>query len=381
MEDQTMELAQQNSITAIENWEVEEAEPLLIQQQQAIHDKERETSVWVQQNMIKLGKLLGADFQGHEEEALELLLQVDSCRQARRMESDSECKKTRFKGAQELKVSWNVRGLNDRDKRRIVQSLVVDWKADIICLQETKLEGDIRDIVKQVWGGRWIKFAYLEASGTRGGIMMMWDCRSWKGEVLEIGSYTLTCKFEAQLQNFSCHITGVYAPNNYIERRTVWEEVGAVRELMEGPWAVCGDFNVARFISEKRNFRRRRRSMVEFSDFIEDMNLIDLQLEDGNYTWFKGDNQDRASRIDRFLISEEWDDSFSNIKQIPLQRLASDHIPLALEGGTWNRSKNYFKFENWWLGTTGFNDRVQEWWSSFSLNLLCKKGNCLARSD
>ncbi|KAF3621344.1 hypothetical protein FXO38_15422 [Capsicum annuum] len=38
--------------------------------------------------MLKQGKLLGADFQGHEEEALKLLLGVDSCRMARRMESD-----------------------------------------------------------------------------------------------------------------------------------------------------------------------------------------------------------------------------------------------------------------------------------------------------
>nr|XP_018623959.2 uncharacterized protein LOC104089093 [Nicotiana tomentosiformis] len=49
----------------------------------------------------------------------------------------------------------------------------------------------------------------------------------------EIGAYTLTCKFEALLQNFQCHITGVYAPNCSIERRTVWREIGAVRGLME----------------------------------------------------------------------------------------------------------------------------------------------------
>nr|XP_016484663.1 PREDICTED: uncharacterized protein LOC107805183 [Nicotiana tabacum] len=196
--------------------------------------------------------------------------------------------------------------------------------------------------------------------------MMMWDCRSWEGEVLETGCYTLTCKFVAHFQNFSCHITGVFAPNNYIERRIVWDEISAVRGLMEGPWAVCGDFNVTRFISEKKNCRRRTRGMVEFSDFIEDMNLIDLRLEDSSFTWFKGDNQDMASRIDKFLIFEEWDDSFSNIKQIPLQRLTSDHIPVALQGGTWNRNKNYVKFENWWLGTAGFKDKVKEWWSSFN---------------
>lgn len=38
--------------------------------------------------MIKLGKVLGVDFQGHEEAALELLLQVDGFRQARRMENE-----------------------------------------------------------------------------------------------------------------------------------------------------------------------------------------------------------------------------------------------------------------------------------------------------
>lgn len=28
-------------------------------------------------------------------------------------------------------VSWNVRGLNDLAKRRIIKSLVLEWKADI----------------------------------------------------------------------------------------------------------------------------------------------------------------------------------------------------------------------------------------------------------
>ena len=46
--------------------------------------------------------------------------------------------------------------------------------------------------------------------------------------------------------------------------------------------------------------------MIEFSDLIEDMDFVDLQLVGGNYTWFKGDNNNVASRIDRILISKEW---------------------------------------------------------------------------
>ncbi|KAK6793695.1 hypothetical protein RDI58_007148 [Solanum bulbocastanum] len=68
-----------------------------------------------------------------------------------------------------------TKGLNEQGKRRVVQNLLQDWKADIVCLQETKLEGNVRDLVKQIWAGRWIKYACLEASGTRGGILMLWD--------------------------------------------------------------------------------------------------------------------------------------------------------------------------------------------------------------
>lgn len=83
----------------LENWEVQDAEPLRTQPQLTLHGKEKERSLWVQQNMIKLGKILGADFKGHKEEALELLFQVDSSKAARRMETAAICRKNRIKGA------------------------------------------------------------------------------------------------------------------------------------------------------------------------------------------------------------------------------------------------------------------------------------------
>lgn len=73
--------------------------------------------------------------------------------------------------------------------------------------------------------------------------------------------------------------------------------------------------------------------MVEFSDFIEDLSIIDLQLGGGAYTWYRGDTYITASRIDRILISEEWDNSFSNIKQSLLQRMTSDHVSVVLHCG------------------------------------------------
>jgi exonuclease III len=35
-------------------------------------------------------------------------------------------------------VLWNVRGLNDKEKRLRIRGLHKDWKADIVYLQEAK---------------------------------------------------------------------------------------------------------------------------------------------------------------------------------------------------------------------------------------------------
>ncbi|KAG5591213.1 hypothetical protein H5410_041727 [Solanum commersonii] len=115
----TSKIGDQRSITKVGEWEIEEAEPLQTRQQEVVRNKERETSVWVLQNLIKLGKVLGADFQGYVEETLELLLQVDSARQARRMEPETMCKKTRLRGSQELKslVNFDVKLKNSGNRR------------------------------------------------------------------------------------------------------------------------------------------------------------------------------------------------------------------------------------------------------------------------
>jgi len=132
-------------------------------------------------------------------------------------------------------ISWNVRGLNCSRKRGIVRNIIRSWKADIVCLQETKLRGDITNIIKEVWGSRWVDFVQLEASGTRGGVVIMWDKRNWEGVESNVGMYSDTCRFIGKSQNLNWHLTGVYAPNGTVERENTWSELGAARGLCSGP--------------------------------------------------------------------------------------------------------------------------------------------------
>ena len=44
----------------------------------------------------------------------------------------------------------------------------------------------------------------------------------------------------------------------------------------------------------------------------------------------------------------------------------SDYFPILLEAGGMARGKSPFKFENTWLETDGFSNRVQSWWNRHS---------------
>lgn len=66
-----------------------------------------------------MGKIFGVDFQGHEEEDLELLKQIDSCRQARRMKAEVSIKRPRYRGVHEPKgTTFDVKFKNDGKRNR-----------------------------------------------------------------------------------------------------------------------------------------------------------------------------------------------------------------------------------------------------------------------
>ena len=37
-------------------------------------------------------------------------------------------------------LSWNVRGANDRDKRLVIKAFLKSQKAELVCLQEIKIQ-------------------------------------------------------------------------------------------------------------------------------------------------------------------------------------------------------------------------------------------------
>jgi hypothetical protein len=56
-------------------------------------------------------------------------------------------------------------------------------------------------------------------------------------------------------------------------------------------------------------------TMEEFLDFIIEQGLMDITPQGGNFTWSNNRDFPSWSRIDRFLISPEWEAHFPNVVQ------------------------------------------------------------------
>ncbi len=81
-------------------------------------------------------------------------------------------------------------------------------------------------------------------------------------------------------------------------------------------------------------------------------------------------NQDppSKSRIDRFLLSTEWEVHFSSLSQKALPRFASDQFPIILDNGGFYHGRSYFKFKNMWLRHGDFVEKVRIWWEGYDVH-------------
>ena len=261
-------------------------------------------------------------------------------------------------------LSWNVRGANDRDKRKIIKSVIKSQRVDVVCLQETKIKEMTIGIVRSLGVGRHLDLSVVNSRGATGGILVFWDNRVFELVDLEEGEYSISFRFKNCVDGVVWVFTSVYGPVYSTDREDFWDEFGSIRGLWSDPWCVGGDFNMIRFPEEYGRGGGLSASMRRFSEVVEDLELRDFPLQGGPFTWRGGLNIQSHSRLDRFLVIDNWDNLFNGAVQGVLPRPIFDHFPILLEGGM-KRGPFPFRFENTWL-EEGFKDQMKTWWGSLS---------------
>lgn len=116
-------------------------------------------------------------------------------------------------------MNWNVRGLNNSARRKVVKDLTREKRATVACLQETKLEVIDKDLVTEILGDKFVEnFVFLPASGTRGGILLAVDEDYYKLKDTEIGVHTVTATVSTCSEAIEWSIKAVYGPQEDNEK-------------------------------------------------------------------------------------------------------------------------------------------------------------------
>ena len=161
---------------------------------------------------------------------------------------------------------------------------------DLFCIQETKIQDMTDRVVRSLGTGRFLEWKALNACSSAGGILICWDKRALEPLEWEVGQFSLSCRFRTMENGVTWAFTGVYGPFTRLEKEWLWEEVGAIRGIWEGPWCLGGDFNITLAQGERSRQGRVSSAMRRFAEVVDELGLVDLQLQGGAFTWSGGRN-------------------------------------------------------------------------------------------
>lgn len=92
----------------------------------------------------------------------------------------------------DLKIlTWNVRGLGNRDKRVAVYKGIGGVSLNILVLQESKIEEMSNRMVAEIWGPPIKEWLALPFGGASGGILIIWNGDMVEIIEHEIGAYSI----------------------------------------------------------------------------------------------------------------------------------------------------------------------------------------------
>jgi exonuclease III len=260
-------------------------------------------------------------------------------------------------------IFWNYNGLRDQTKPRFLFEASKEHMLDFIALLETKRSDFNSNELSHFCANKNFVWECAPPNGRSGGILIGFNPD--KFEVLDIlqGNFCLKFKLHNLEDSFEWSFVAVYGAAQNSFKENFLSELVRMCDTMDKPMLVGGDFNIIRSLDEKNNNRYSDRRPSLFNAVINSLNLRELELLGRQFTWANNLQAPTFEKLDRILVSMEWEMQFPQATVTALPRAISDHTPLLLHTGISSQPKaNSFKIELSWLFKDGFHGKVIEVW-------------------
>lgn len=242
---------------------------------------------------------------------------------------------------------WNCRGIKKKDVSSFLKNLISEHNFHFIGIQETMVE-NIDDItLKGFDPNSNYLWKWIPSRGKSGGLLS-----GINTEFLDMGGFCEK-KYILQLDVWDKHLKqkwnflNVYGAAQLEHKNEFLAELAHFCCKNNQPHLIGGDFNIIRFSSDKNKPSGVHKHTDLFNIIISTYELLDMHLVGGKYTWSNNQENPTLERLDRILISKQWENLFPTAFLYKLPREISDHNPLILSNqyGIPNR-KISFKFKN-----------------------------------
>ncbi|XP_071740959.1 uncharacterized protein [Rutidosis leptorrhynchoides] len=246
-------------------------------------------------------------------------------------------------------VSLNIRGFGCGKESKFgdVRNLCITVRPSILALQETKCRLRDDKWFFALWGSTDCGFTQKEIIGKSGGggQMLIWD-----KSVFEVDS-------------------------ELIEKK-MWESLDRLLNINGVSWVLCGDFNEVRDPSESLNCEFVLSRAKRFNEFIVRNGLVEIPLGGRKFTRISDDGF-KMSKLDRFLVSDNFLPLWPDLKVIPLDRKSSDHCPIMLLDNEVDFGPTPFKVFDEWFSISGVEKIVEECWKE---DMVGSRLDCVFRN-
>ncbi|XP_071713183.1 uncharacterized protein [Rutidosis leptorrhynchoides] len=249
-------------------------------------------------------------------------------------------------------LSMNVRGFgkdkSGDSKISWFRNLRILESPDVVAIQESKCNKVEDNWIEMIWGN--INFEFIQKSkvGKSGGMLLIWDPTIFTVEEAIEKQYLLAIKGKWKCKEKESIIVNVYGPHNDEGKKVLRESLDLLLNYPDAEWVIGGDFNEVRSPNERQNCNFISSRAKLFNNFIDNNHLIEVPLVGKRYTRFSDDGI-KLSKLDRFLVSGNFIQTWGDISTIALDRGTSDHCPLILWVKTEDFGPKPFKTFNVWF--------------------------------
>ncbi|GKC43963.1 RNA-directed DNA polymerase, eukaryota, reverse transcriptase zinc-binding domain protein, partial [Tanacetum coccineum] len=156
--------------------------------------------------------------------------------------------------------------------------------------------------IKRCWGNLAFDYAHSAFVGNSGGILCVWDPKSFSKLNATISDYFVMVRGDWIPNGTKLLIISIYAPQDLSEKKMLWDYLSHVIAQWAGEVVVMGDFNEVRKKDERFGSVFNVHGANAFNLFISTAGLEKVLLEGCSYTWCHK-SASKMSKLDRFLKS------------------------------------------------------------------------------